>query len=162
MSINVNLANAQANQLSTNISQLSQAKNNLEDYKNSLNSNWQADEMSFINQAIERIMEQINSTMNAIDSLVNDVRDTAAEIKREEDAARAARIRQEKINRADENLNNAKIEVEGFRQRIEDAQMNMNDNSEYENSTEYQNIQDSYNNAIQIVDELQEVLNSIK
>ena len=162
MSINVNLANAQANQLSTNISQLSQAKNNLEDYKNSLNSNWQADEMSFINQAIERIMEQINSTINAIDSLVNDVRDTAAEIKREEDAARAARIRQEKINRADENLNNAKIEVEGFRQRIEDAQMNMNDNSEYENSTEYQNIQDSYNNAIQIVDELQEVLNSIK
>ena len=162
MSINVNLANAQANQLSTNISQLSQAKNNLEDYKNSLNSNWQADEMSFINQAIERIMEQINSTMNAIDSLVNDVRDTAAEIKREEDAARAARIRQEKINRADENLNNAKIEVEGFRQRIEDAQMNMNDNSEFENSTEYQNIQDSYNNALQIVEELQEVLNSIK
>jgi len=162
MSINVNLANAQANQLSTNISQLSQAKNNLEDYKNSLNSNWQADEMSFINQAIDRIMEQINSTMNAIDSLVNDVRDTAAEIKREEDAARAARIRQEKINRADENLNNAKTEAEGFRQRIEEAQMNMNDNSEYENPNEYQDIQDSYNNALQIVDELQEVLNSIK
>ena len=162
MSINVNLANAQADQLSTNISQLSQAKNNLEDYKNSLNSNWQADEMSFINQAIERIMEQINSTMNAIDSLVNDVRDTAAEIKREEDAARAARIRQEKINRADENLNNAKTEAEGFRQRIEEAQMNMNDNSEYENPIEYQDIQDSYNNALQIVDELQEVLNSIK
>ncbi|MEG1551025.1 MAG: hypothetical protein RR355_02020, partial [Oscillospiraceae bacterium] len=63
------------------------ARNDLHSYKSSINFNWNSNEMVHINNAIDAAIERINYAINSLNSLSEDVRNTAAQIKREEDAA---------------------------------------------------------------------------
>ncbi len=98
MAINVNTANNQADQLSTNVWQLRQAKQKLSSYRSSINTHWQGKEATDILTAIDQVIGQINRAIQDIEGLSRDIKAVAAQIKREEEAA-AARARAAKQQR---------------------------------------------------------------
>jgi uncharacterized protein YukE len=91
MGINVSLANSQANKISEYESTLREIKGSLNNFKVYLNSAWQAQEMIYINNAIDSINREITSLSSSLDSLSSDIIRTANEIRREEEAREAAR-----------------------------------------------------------------------
>ncbi len=92
MAINVSAANNQANQLNDNVSKLFDAKKQMQVYRASLSANWQGKEVTYILDAIDKVIWDIDSAIRSLESLSNDIKSVAAQIKREEDeaAARAA------------------------------------------------------------------------
>lgn len=90
MAININAANNQAAQLNNNISQLRSAKNQLLAYRTSISNNWQGKEVGNIITAIDQVIRDIDSAVKNLNYLSTDIKNTAAQIKREEDAAAAA------------------------------------------------------------------------
>ncbi len=90
MAINVSVANNQAAQLNDNISKLRDAKKQMQAYRSSVSNNWQGKEVTYILTAIDRVIGDIDSTIRNLESLSSDIKSTAAQIKREEDAAAAA------------------------------------------------------------------------
>lgn len=98
MAINVSAANTQAAQLNDNISKLRDAKRKMQAYRSSVSNNWKGKEVTYILTAIDRVMADIDSAIRNLDSLGTDIRNAAAQIKREEDAA-AARARAAKQQR---------------------------------------------------------------
>ncbi len=90
MAINVNAANNQASQLSNNVAKLRDAKKQMQAYKSSVSNNWQGKEVTYILTAIDRVIADIDRVIGNTNSLSSDIRSTAAQIKREEDAAAAA------------------------------------------------------------------------
>lgn len=106
MAIDVNKANRQSQNLGDNISQLRNAKKQMLAYKTSVSGNWQGKEVGYINSAIDRVIRDIDNAIRGLDSLSNDIRNTAAQIRREEEAA-AARARQQRIRAAQTAYDNA-------------------------------------------------------
>lgn len=97
MGINVSLAKSQANKISNYESVLKSIKSNLNGLKCNLNNEWQAQEMVYINNAIDNINSDISRSASALDSLSHDISNTAYEIKEEEEereALEAARLAQ--------------------------------------------------------------------
>lgn len=92
MSINLNAANNQANQLLSQINSLNQAKKQLLAYNSSITSNWSGTEVKYVSKSIEQTIKQIDAVINQLKSLSSSIKSTAAAIKREEDEA-AARAR---------------------------------------------------------------------
>lgn len=90
MSINIAAANYQASQLRSYAERLQQAKNQLNSYRSSLAANWQGSEVSYVTQGIDMAVAQIDAVMRDLQNIANDVSNTAADIKREDDAAAAA------------------------------------------------------------------------
>ena len=90
MSINVSAANNQAAQLNDNISKLRDAKRQMQAYRSSVSNNWQGKEVTYILTAIDRVIGDIDSAIRNLDSLSDDIKSVATQIKREEDAAAAA------------------------------------------------------------------------
>ena len=92
MAINVSVANNQANQLNDNVSKLYDAKKQMQGYRASVYNNWQGKEVTYILEAIDKVIGDIDSAIRNIESLSSDIKSVAAQIKREEDeaAARAA------------------------------------------------------------------------
>ena len=100
MAINVNAANVQAQQLNNNICQLRVAKQKMLAYRASVSNNWRSKEVSYILAAIDLVLKDIDLAIRNLDSLSNDIKNAAAQIKREEDAAAAAaRVRAERQRR---------------------------------------------------------------
>lgn len=100
MAINVNNANNQATQLSGNISQLNNAKRQMLVYKSSVSSSWQGKEVGYITTAIDQVIGEIDSAIRNLDALSTDIKNTAMQIKSEEEAAAAAaRAKAEKQQR---------------------------------------------------------------
>ncbi len=115
MAINVNVANKQAGQLNNNIFQLCDAKKQLLAYKSSVSNNWQGREVTYILTAIDQVIGDIDSAIRNLDSLSTDIKNTAAQIKREEDAsaaaARAAAAKQQRIRTAQTAYDNAREDL---------------------------------------------------
>ena len=115
MTINVNTANNQAGQLNNNISQLRSAKKQMLAYKSSVSNNWQGKEVGYILTAIDQVVGDIDSAIRNLDSLSNDIKTVASQIKREEDAAaaaaRAAAAKQQRIRIAQTAYDNAREEL---------------------------------------------------
>ncbi len=118
MAINVNASNMQAGQLSSYANQLRNAKNQLNSYKSSLTSYWQGQEVTYITRGIDQTIAQIDGVIRQLNSLSNDLRNTAAQIKREDDAAaaaaRARALKQQRIQTAQTNYNRAVDECDNL------------------------------------------------
>ena len=118
MAINVNVANAQAGQLSGYANQLVSAKNQLSSYKSSISTYWQGQEVSYIVRGIDQTIAQIDSVIKQLNSLSSDIKSTAATIKREDDAAaaaaRARALKQQRIQAAQTNYNRAVDECDNL------------------------------------------------
>lgn len=114
MAINVNVANAQAGQLSGYANQLVSAKNQLSSYKSSISTYWQGQEVSYIVCGIDQTIAQIDSVIKQLNSLSSDIKSTAATIKREDDAARARALKQQRIQAAQVNYNRAVDECDNL------------------------------------------------
>ena len=102
MGVNVGLARSQARKMHDYVSNLRNIRNSMKDFKTNLNYLWQAEEMIYINNAIDKIDMEILHLYNLIDSLGDDIISVAYEIKREEEerkaAARAAAAAASKIS----------------------------------------------------------------
>ena len=134
MAINVSAANTQAAQLIDNISKLRDAKRQMQAYRYSISNNWQGKEVTYILTAIDRVIGDIDGAIRNLDSLSDDIKSVALQIKREEDAAaaaaraaaeraaaeRAAQQRAAAVRAEAERANQAK------QQRINTAQSNYN------------------------------------
>ena len=108
MAINISTANNQASQLRGYADRLQQAKNQLNDYKSLLAANWQGSEVPYMSQGIEKAVAQIDAVMRDLRNIANDINNTAAIIKREEDAAARARAaKQQRIAIAQNAYNTA-------------------------------------------------------
>lgn len=114
MAINVNTANTQAGQLAVYADQLVSAKNQLSSYKSSISTYWQGQEVSYIVCGIEQTIAQIDSVIKQLNSLSSDIKSTAATIKREDDAARARALKQQRIQAAQVNYNRAVDECDNL------------------------------------------------
>lgn len=114
MAINVNTANTQAGQLAVYADQLVSAKNQLSSYKSSISTYWQGQEVSYIVCGIDQTIAQIDSVIKQLNSLSSDIKSTAATIKREDDAARARALKQQRIQAAQVNYNRAVDECDNL------------------------------------------------
>ena len=99
MYINISAANNQVSQLQGYADKLQQAKSQLNTYKSSLAANWQGREVPYMTRGIDRAIAQIDAAMRELREIAKDVSLAAASIKREEDAAAAARARAAKEQR---------------------------------------------------------------
>lgn len=114
MATNVNTANTQAGQLAVYADQLVSAKNQLSSYKSSISTYWQGQEVSYIVCGIDQTIAQIDSVIKQLNSLSSDIKSTAATIKREDDAARARALKQQRIQAAQVNYNRAVDECDNL------------------------------------------------
>lgn len=134
MAINVSAANSQAAQLNDNISKLRDAKRQMQAYRSSVSNNWQGKEVTYILTAIDRVIGDIDSAIRNLDTLSDDIKSVASQIKREEDAAaaaaRAAAERAAAERAAQQRAAAARAEAEranqAKQQRINTAQSNYN------------------------------------
>ncbi|NKE04637.1 hypothetical protein [Mesobacillus selenatarsenatis] len=90
MKINVGQAYSQANRISGYAQELNEIKSRLQDFKGNLNNGWQAQEMTYINNAINSISREISELQTLLFSIGPDIVAAANEIKREEEAREAA------------------------------------------------------------------------
>ncbi|WNF22778.1 WXG100 family type VII secretion target [Mesobacillus jeotgali] len=90
MKINVGQAYSQANRIRDYAQELNEIKSRLQDFKGNLNSGWQAQEMTYINNAINSISREISELQTLLFSIGPDIVAAANEIKREEEAREAA------------------------------------------------------------------------
>lgn len=135
MSINVNTANNQAEQLNNNISQLKAARKQILAYKTSVSNNWQGKEVGYILTAIDQVIGDIDSAIRNIDSLSDDMKRAAVQIQREEAAAAAARAReakQQKIRIAQESYDNARKELDDLTDKKEELEARQKNASFFE------------------------------
>jgi archaellum component FlaC len=91
MGIGLWLANRQANQVRKNMELLNRVNNSLSSLKTDLNNNWQAQEMVYINIAIEKYLSEVSNLSSKLSSLYSDIIDVANQIAQEEAAAAAAK-----------------------------------------------------------------------
>lgn len=90
MAIDVNAANQQAAEIAGKISQLKTARNSLAKYKSDLQSNWVGQEVGLFVQSINAEIAKIDTLLGTLNSLSSDIRQAAAEIRQEEEAAAKA------------------------------------------------------------------------
>lgn len=91
MGINVGEAVRQANKLENSADNLRVANNSLESLQSTLNSAWQADEMVYVNRAINEINKDLLNIVNQLNKVESQIVSTAYEIKREEEREKAER-----------------------------------------------------------------------
>jgi uncharacterized protein YukE len=85
MGINISSAKAQANKARDCSSELSKIRNYFNQKKSELNSAWRADEIKYINNAIEKMNQKLNRVSSELDSIASDIISVAYEIKQEEE-----------------------------------------------------------------------------
>lgn len=85
MGISVSLANKQAKSIRSNASELRIIQNNLKKIKADLNKCWIAEEMTYINLALDNAIGKLSSLAAKLDGISSDVISVAEQIKREEE-----------------------------------------------------------------------------
>lgn len=95
MSINVNLAASQANQINEYSSKLLEVKSTLSRIKGNLNNGWNAQEMIYINQTIDSINREVAALSSKLSSIGSDVLSAAQQIQRQEEAEARAKAEAE-------------------------------------------------------------------
>lgn len=142
MAINVNAANAQAGQLYGYANQLVSAKNQLSSYKESIFTHWQGQEVSYIVRGIDQTIAQIDDVIKQLNSLSSDIKNTAAAIKREDDAAaaaaRARALKQQRIQKAQTNYNRAVDECDTLYKERDELQKMLMKNLSSSNRKSYE------------------------
>ena len=76
-----------ANRLNNCASDLRGMKNNLSSYKINLNQPWQGQELSSINSALDKLIQELGQQASAADSIASDIRTAARQIREEEEEA---------------------------------------------------------------------------
>jgi uncharacterized phage infection (PIP) family protein YhgE len=90
LKIDVAQAYAQANKISNYASSLNEIKSRMLDFKGNLNSGWQAEEIAYINKAIDSISREISELQTLLLTISPDIVAVANEIRREEETREAA------------------------------------------------------------------------
>jgi septal ring factor EnvC (AmiA/AmiB activator) len=99
--VNVDLAVRQADWLGSYADDLEGMKKDIETFKTQLNEGWEAEEMSHVNAAIERIISDISKVTTKLDSLQTDIVSAAHDIRREEEE-RERQLKEELARKAAE------------------------------------------------------------
>ncbi|MDQ6595109.1 hypothetical protein E2K98_03950 [Bacillus salipaludis] len=86
MGINVHAAHSQANKISHYASTLRDVQQHLVRARGNLNNGWQAEEMLYVNQAIEQMSRDMAALASKLEGISSDVRSAANDINREEEA----------------------------------------------------------------------------
>ncbi|MDR6999333.1 WXG100 family type VII secretion target [Neobacillus niacini] len=86
MGINVHLAHSQANKISHYASTLRDVQQHLMQTRGSLNNGWQAQEMLYVNQAIEQMNREMMALASKLEGISSDISSAADGIKQEEEA----------------------------------------------------------------------------
>jgi len=101
MGISISSAQSQANSLRAQASAVRELASALLNEKSDLNISWQAGEMKFLNEVIERITTELGRLSNELDTIAGDVVSVAQEIRAEEiareEAERQARLAYEAL-----------------------------------------------------------------
>lgn len=84
MGINVGQARHQAQELASQAKYLHEISNQIVSYESMLNSYWQAEEMKYVNQAINKIQIEVRSTAAKLTQLGSNILHTAQMISQEE------------------------------------------------------------------------------
>jgi uncharacterized membrane protein YukC len=103
--INISLANNQIGSLNNYADELRTACNNLQSYKKALNNNWIAQEMIYINLAIEKILSELGSLSSDLHGEANDINSSAKEIKAAEEKAAKEKAEREAREKAQRDAN---------------------------------------------------------
>lgn len=85
MGVNIGFANAQGGKLKEYATRLQEAKTGLHTLKASLHQGWQAEEIRYINNAIENMERELEIVIKELRAVGSDVSSIANEIKREEE-----------------------------------------------------------------------------
>jgi uncharacterized protein YukE len=85
MGINMNSAKRNSSKAREYASDMDRIKNNLNQKKADLMSAWRADEMKYVNNAIEKTNQKLNSISSELDAIAADILSVAYEIKQEEE-----------------------------------------------------------------------------
>ena len=117
--MNYDLANSQANQISSDAVDLQHALKRLTDYKASINANWNGPEAVHVNKAIDDVISMIKKSINDMNQLSKYVKKTAADIKNEEKAlaAKAKAEKEKKIKAAQNELDMAIDELSSLNEQ---------------------------------------------
>lgn len=84
MIINTVATKIQINEISTYIDSLQNAKKKIIDLKSQINSSWTADEVRYINTALDKVSSEIIESIRLIDILVIDVKNALDRDEQEE------------------------------------------------------------------------------
>jgi len=90
MGIDISRARYQANRISNCANVLRDTRRSLESFRESLNPAWQAEEMIYVNRAIQSITNEMSSLASTLSSLESEIISIAYQIKSEEEAREAA------------------------------------------------------------------------
>ncbi len=146
MAINVSAANNQAARLNDNISKLRDAKRQMQAYRSSVSNNWQGKEVTYILTAIDQVIGNIDGAIRNLDSLSGDIKNVAAQIKREEDAAAAAAqaraAKQQRIRTAQNAYDHAREELDDLIERRERLEKKMKEASFFDKLRIFDELQD--------------------
>lgn len=82
--INEKLTNKQINNISTYINNLNKAKNKIISLEKEINSSWKADEVRYINNALDKVTLEIAKVTEMMNSLKYDISKALISIKGEE------------------------------------------------------------------------------
>jgi predicted RNase H-like nuclease (RuvC/YqgF family) len=167
--INTSVANQYAEKLRSYETQLTQAKTNLRAYQTGITSGWQSAEVSYINRAIEQVLAQITAAQNQIAPIAQEIKNTAEQIRREEEAAAALAQKQAQIREVRTELEAAQRTAEEQKKKL-DEQLRIagvpagglvGAFTGAVNQTMISTTKTLYEDAVRRVDELQRLLNQI-
>lgn len=126
--MNYDLANYQANRISSDAEDLQHALKRLTEYRSSINANWNGPEVVHINKAIDDVITMIKKTIGEMNQLSTDVKKTAAEIKSEEKAAAAKAMaeKEKRVRAAQDKLDMAVEELSALNDRKQFVEKQIN------------------------------------
>jgi len=91
MGISIVSAKFQASKARGYADDVSRVKNNINNKRSDINSAWHADEVKYINAAIEKMNQKLTKVSSELDAIASDIVSVAYEIKREEEEKERAK-----------------------------------------------------------------------
>ena len=120
MAINTATANSQADQLRSYEAQLSQAQTGLREYQSRIAANWHAEEATLLSKAIDKVLSEMNRTINQLGPLSQNIKNAAEQIRCEEEAAAILAKKQEQIRKAKVESDTANTAAENLKKKLEE------------------------------------------
>ena len=89
MSINLQQANTQAQQLQGNSTNIINLRTQMQNFRQSLNTNWRGEEVHSLNMAIDSIMQRLSGLSAEVSNIAAEIPPAAQEVRRQEELATA-------------------------------------------------------------------------
>lgn len=166
--LNVSLAYAQAEAIRARKSDLINARNQLQAYKSTIDSNWQASEVNDVNRSLDAAIDRINRQIKEIDSVANDIRTQAQQIRaaQEAEARRqaelaAARQRAQQKNEAKRAMDAAAEARTKAEKALKDADKELSKKNSKANQTKLKEAKNALDEAIKKYEESVKKYNSL-